>query len=46
MEYDKEVKVKLTADQLAQIKAVAKAQGMPISTYVRVKAVEAARADG
>ena len=46
MDYDKEVKVKLTADQLAKIKAVAKASGMPASTYIRVKAVEAANANG
>lgn len=45
MEHNKTMHVKFTTDQLANLKAVANQLGMPVSTYVRIKALEAARAD-
>lgn len=43
MKYNKEIRAKFTADQLAEIKAEAEKQGMPISTFIRVAALQAAR---
>ena len=43
MDYDQQIRVKLTKEQLAEIKLAAKRIGLPLSAYARFVIVEKAR---
>ena len=43
MEYDQQIRVKLTKEQLAEVKIAAMRIGLPVSVYARFAMVEKAK---